>query len=118
MISDFSGVMFDFSLVFDKPLIYTDVQYDASPYDACWLEEEPWTFRVLPKLGLKLTEDNLDNIGDLIDKCLNDSEFEQGRREAREETGAYMGEGAVRVTDYLINKHASLQSEAETEKTE
>ena len=118
MISDFSGVMFDFSLVFDKPLIYTDVQYDASPYDACWLEEEPWTFRVLPKLGLKLTEDNLDNIGDLIDKCLNDSEFEQGRREAREETWAYMGEGAVRVTDYLINKHASLQSEAEMEKTE
>ena len=103
MISDFSGVM---------------LQYDASPYDACWLEEEPWTFRVLPKLGLKLTEDNLDNIGSLIDKCLNDSEFEQGRNEAREETWAYMGEGARRVTDYLINKHAQLQSAAEPEKAE
>ena len=33
MISDFSGVMFDFALVFDKPIIYADTSFDASVYD-------------------------------------------------------------------------------------
>ena len=113
MISDFSGVMFDFSLVFDKPLIYTDVDFDSSPYDACWLDEEPWTFRVLPKLGLKLNEDNMSNIGELIDRCLNDSEFEQGRKNAREETWANIGEGAVKTVDYLIEKHRELEGQEE-----
>ena len=117
MISDFSGVMFDFSLIFDKPLIYTDVQFDAAPYDACWLDEAPWTFRVLPKLGLKLTDDNMSNIGGLIDRCLNDSEFERGRNEAREETWAYIGEGAKRITDYLFEKHEELEQNNMEEQT-
>lgn len=118
MISDFSGVMFDFALIFDKPLIYTDVQFDPAPYDACWLDEDPWTFRVLPKLGLKLTEDNMGDIGTLIDRCLNDTSFSKGRDEARKETWEYMGEGAERVTNYLVEKHRELTAgkEETTEK--
>ncbi|MBQ3428595.1 MAG: CDP-glycerol glycerophosphotransferase family protein [Mogibacterium sp.] len=111
MISDFSGVMFDFSLVFDKPLIYTDAEYDDAPYDACWLDEEPWTFRVLPKLGSKLTEENMKDIGALVEKCLTDKSFEQGRAEARAETWAYIGESASRVADYLIDKHEKMNRE-------
>lgn len=111
MISDFSGVMFDFSLVFDKPLIYTDVEFDPAPYDAWWLDEELWTFRVLPKLGLKLTKENMNDIGQLIERCLQDSRFEQGRREAREETWVNIGEGASRTADYLIEKHRELEKE-------
>ena len=113
MISDFSGVMFDFCLVFDKPLIYTDVQFDASPYDACWLEEEPWTFRVLPKLGLKLTDENMDDIGNLISRCLSETRYEQGRMEARQETWANIGESAELVADYLIEKHRELETGTE-----
>ena len=109
MISDFSGVMFDFSLVFDKPVIYTDVEFDSAPYDACWLEEQPWTFRVLPKIGVQLTREALPDIKNVIDQCLQSPGFEQGREEARSESWAYPGEGAVRATEYLLNKHAELQ---------
>lgn len=31
LISDFSGVVFDFSLIYDKPVIYTDPNFDLSP---------------------------------------------------------------------------------------
>ena len=117
MISDFSGVMFDFSLVFDKPIIYTDVQYDSSPYDACWLNEEPWTFRILPKLGVKLTQDNLHQLDKIIEQCLNDAEFEEGRKTARKETWAYIGESAVRTTDYLIRKRDELLSSGHQSET-
>ena len=49
MITDFSSIMYDYTLVFDKPLIYADTKFDISPYDAAWLDEEPWKFQVLPK---------------------------------------------------------------------
>ena len=39
MISDFSGVIFDFALVYDKPVIYADTEFDKSPYDAWWLDK-------------------------------------------------------------------------------
>lgn len=34
LISDFSGVTFDFSLIFDKPLFYTEPKIDVGLYDA------------------------------------------------------------------------------------
>lgn len=112
LISDFSGIIFDFSLVFDKPVIYTDVQFDASPYDACWLDEELWTFRVLPQLGQQLTDENMPEIGKLVDECLNDPRFAQGRKAAREEGWSYIGESTVRTVDYLTAKHAELEEAA------
>ena len=61
LISDFSGVIFDFALVYDKPVIYTDPQFDLSPYDAWWLETPLWRTTALPRLGRELTDDNMEN---------------------------------------------------------
>jgi CDP-glycerol glycerophosphotransferase (TagB/SpsB family) len=38
MISDFSGVIFDYTLIFDRPVIYADTDFDKAPYDAAWFE--------------------------------------------------------------------------------
>ena len=108
MISDFSGVIFDFTLVFDKPVIYADTSFNKDPYDAAWLDEELWTFSVLPKIGRQLTRNDLDNMRSLIDSCLTDKTFIKGRDEARLETWAYIGESAVRTVDYLLRKCLDL----------
>ncbi len=43
MISDFSGVVFEYTLIFDGLVITADTDYDISPYDAAWFQEEiPW----------------------------------------------------------------------------
>ena len=112
MISDFSGVIFDFTLVFDKPIIYADTHFDKAPYDASWLEDEPWTFGILPELGPQLTRDDLHDMRSLIDRCLNSNEYKQGREKARREGWAYPGESAVRVTEYLLKKTADIKNEA------
>lgn len=111
LISDFSGVLFDFSLVFDKPIIYADTSFDKAPYDACWLDEELWTFDILPQLGQQLSEENLDSIQTVIDSCLHDDRYQQGRDRARRETWANIGEGAVRTVDYLVHRHETLTAE-------
>jgi hypothetical protein len=119
LISDFSGIIFDFTLVFDKPLIYTDTKYDIRPYDADWIEETPWTFRILPKLGLELNEENVGNIKELIDKCINDPSFSKGRDKARSETWVPMGNGAELTVDYILKKYNEVISkkQIETEQT-
>ena len=103
MISDFSGVIFDFSLVFDKPVIYANAKFDDSIYDAWWLKEKLWTFEVLPKLGKELTEENFDSLKTIIDSCLNDKRFKQERTNVRKQSWLNEGNSAKLIVDYMIN---------------
>lgn len=118
LVSDFSGVMFEFTLVFGKPLIYTDVSFDKEPYDAGWLEEEPWTFTSLPRLGMQLTEDNFDHIKEMIESCLNSAALKEGREQARQETWANIGHSAEVIAEYLIQKKEQLAQREEIPETE
>jgi len=108
LISDFSGVVFDFSLIYDKPVIYTDPNFNLAPYDAWFLDRPLWTLSALPRIGRELSIDNLDSIKDMIDSCLADSRYADGRKEVRSETWAYFSEGAVRSADYIMDKYNSL----------
>ena len=111
LISDFSGVIFDFSLVYDKPVIYTDPNFDVGVYDAWWLDKPLWTASALPRIGRQLTEENMDNLKELIDSCLEDNRYAQGRKEVKAETWAWCGEGAKRTADYLLEKYQQLTGE-------
>ena len=113
LISDFSGVIFEYALVFDKPVIYTAADYDKSTYDCAWLEKELWTFDVLPKIGMELSTDNFGNVKELIDKCISSEEYAKGRDNARKETWMYPGEGAKRTVDYIVAKLRDLESDEE-----
>ena len=113
LISDFSGVIFDFSLIYDKPIIYTNPNFDLSVYDAWWLDTPLWTTGALPRLGHELAEDNMENLKDLVNTCLNDPKFAEGRRQVKAETWKHVGEGAARVADYLIAKYDEINAEME-----
>lgn len=108
LISDFSGVIFDFALVYDKPVIYTDPNFDVSPYDAWWLNEPLWTTKILPCIGQQMTTENVDKLKEQIDSCLTDPQYAEGRKRAKEETWMYCEHGAERVADFLIEKYEEL----------
>ena len=109
LISDYSGVVFDFALVFDRPVIYADVSFDFEPYDAGWLNNEMWTFRALPKVGTQLTPENADRLPELIEECLHADPFAEGRKEAIAETWANVGGSVPAIADYLIAVRQRLQ---------
>ena len=113
MITDFSGVMFDYALIFDRPFIYADIEFDKSPYDAAWLEEDMWTLRILPHIGIPLKEEDFDSIKEVIDRTVNDEKLAEGRDRARQETWANPGEAAVRTVDFMIKKHEEIFPEEE-----
>ena len=109
LISDFSGVVFDFALVYDKPVIYTDTEFDTSAYDLWWLDEDIWTLGALPKLGRMITSDNLSDIKNLIDTCIESDEFAKGREEVRNECWQEYGNGTKNTVDYMIAKYKELK---------
>ena len=113
LISDFSGVIFDYALVFGRPVIYADTSFDKSPYDACWLDEELWTFTTLPKIGKKLSPEMFPEMKSLIDGMLNDPQYREAIETAKAETWEHIGESAALTADYLIRKRESLYAEAE-----
>ena len=112
MITDFSGVMFDYALIFDRPFIYADIEFDKAPYDAAWLEEDMWTLRILPEIGIPLKEEDFGNIKEVIDNTVNDEKLAAGRQKARSETWANPGEAAVRTVDYMIRKSEELKADS------
>lgn len=117
MITDFSGVMFDYALIFDRPFIYADIEFDKSPYDAAWLDEDMWTLRILPSIGIPLKEEDFDSIKDVIDRTVNDETLAQGRDKARAETWANPGKAAELTVDYLVRKYMEINTEVEEDES-
>ena len=108
MISDYSGVIFDFAFVFDKPVICADTEMNVDPLDAWWLGEPLWAVTALPRIGPRLTSDRLGDLKALIDAAIDDPSYTESRHKARNETWLYPGEGASRVADYLMAKYEEL----------
>lgn len=101
LITDFSGVIFDYALIFERPVIYADTKFDYSPYDAAWLDEPLWTFKVLPKIGVKLEEENISDIKKLIDSTISNPDFKKNLEEIRLECWENPGNSAKETVDYL-----------------
>ena len=113
LISDFSGVLFEFSLVYDRPVLYANTNFDSSPYDAWWLDDEPWTFSAMARLGAEIKEENLNNLPDILDDCINNPKFSQNRQAVREEIWVNYRHGAEAAADYFINKYNELTEKEE-----
>ena len=109
LISDFSGVNYDYSLVFDRPIIYADTSFDPAPYDAAWTEQPIWSFRVLPLLGNPLKESEFDDIKRIIDETIASTNLEKGRESVREQNWSHRGESARLAAEYMIRKHQEME---------
>lgn len=110
MITDFSGIIFDYSMIFDRPLIYADTDFDTLPYDADWLPdgEKPWCFKILSEIGVELKESDFDRIKDVIDGAISDDSMGAARSRIRNENWKNQGNSAAATADWLIKKHDEI----------
>lgn len=108
LITDFSGIILDYSLVFNKPVIFADTTFDPTPYDAAWISKPLWIFQNLDKIGIKLNEADFGNMKAIIDCAIDSKILQSGREEVREECWANIGSSAKTVFDYLTAKHEEL----------
>lgn len=117
MITDFSAVILDFALVFDKPVIYAEYDLDKSVYDAAWIDHPLWQEEMFPKLGTALKEEQFDDLKSIIDSMISSESFASGREKAREEAWMHIGHSAELTVDYLVRKSEELEKNSCTEAT-
>jgi hypothetical protein len=104
MISDFSGVIFDYSFLFDRPFLYVNANFDDRPYDGGSLKEVSWKFKVLPEIGVELKESNFLSIKQiLLDTCEN-TILSENRLRAKDKAWQYRGHSGERIVDFLLEK--------------
>lgn len=108
LITDFSGIIFDYSLVFDKPLIYADTSFDTLPYDADWLDEKIWSLRAVKKIGVQLKESDFDSMKNVIDNVINSKDLQKARDTIRSECWEQVGQSAINTVDYLIKCNTNI----------
>ena len=111
MITDFSGIIFDYALVFGKPIIYADTSFDSAPYDAAWIDEPLWRFEVLKDLGEPLKEEDFPRMRELIVGLFQKGQKSVARERVRNEAWQCVGESAEKTVDYMIRKYQELSSE-------
>lgn len=111
MITDFSGIIFDYALVFGKPVIYAEAAFDSAPYDAAWIDEPLWRFEVLKDLGVSLKEEDFPGMRELIDSLLQKEQGNEARARVRDEAWQCIGQSAEKTVDYMIHKYEELSAE-------
>ncbi len=106
MISDFSGIIFDYTFLRDKPVMYVKAGMNLMPYDAYDLPghgENLWQFETLKKIGLELNESQFDNIKEVIQSASDSAELAAGRKRSKEEAWMEIGRAGKNIADYMIN---------------
>ena len=102
MISDFSGIIFDYTFLCDKPVMYVAGTMDLRPYDAYALNKKLWQYEVLEKFGTELNEDQFENIKEVIQSMSDSKELAEQRRIAKETAWMHQGNAGKNIADYMI----------------
>lgn len=105
MISDFSGIIFDYTFLCDKPVMYVNAGMDLRPYDAYDLDgKELWQYSVLRNFGTELKEEQFANIKEVIQSVSDSKELEEARHAAKAEAWMHEGEAGKNIADFMISK--------------
>lgn len=113
MISDFSGIIFDYTFLHDKPFLYVHQDFDLRPYDADDLADnepsiQPWQFEVLPTIGKKLDESDFENLETILKSMSDSVELSNARKKAKETAWMNEGQAGEKIADYMISKVEEL----------
>lgn len=114
MISDFSGVIYDYTFLFGRPVFYADIDFDKSVYDADWFDEEPWDTKVLPEMGRKLEEKEFADIKNILLDALQDQKIASGIEKVKEDCWKNRGGALEATVEYLIKKQKEITAGAQS----
>jgi hypothetical protein len=101
LISDFSGVIFDYVFLFGRPVLYPRFEFDIRPYDASDFSAECWTLKTIREIGEPIDEDSFKTIETRLDAALRSGEKRDIIARTRREAYRYPGEAGRRVADVL-----------------
>jgi hypothetical protein len=111
MISDYSGIIFDFVFLFKKPVLFSNAHFDPEMYDASDLDHEPWKFTVVREFGFELKDSDIPLIREKIEAALEDRRLLDVMEKARDTAWQHIGESGEKVADFMIAKQKTLSGQ-------
>lgn len=109
MISDFSGIIYDYTFLCDKPVMYVNSDMDLMMYDAYDVPgQKPWQVNAVKRFGIELNEEQFPNIKQVIQSASDSEELAKLRHQAKAEAWEHIGEAGERVYNYMISKMEAL----------
>ena len=110
MISDFSGIIFDYTFLCDKPVMYVNAGMDLRPYDAYDLgDKKLWQYASLEKFGKELEEKDFNNIKEIIQNMSDSKELSDARKTAKAQAWMHEGEAGKRIVDFMIQNADNIK---------
>ncbi|MDR1625887.1 MAG: CDP-glycerol glycerophosphotransferase family protein [Spirochaetia bacterium] len=106
MISDYSGIIFDFVFLFEKPVLYASSHFDLEMYDASDIDHAPWKFEAVKTFGIELNDEQLCTIQEIILRACENKEFGEAVKRARDTAWQHIGESGKRAADYLVSRQS------------
>ena len=108
LISDFSGIIFEYAFLFNKPFVYTEFNNDRPIYDASDLGHPTWKPEILHKIGFELKQDNFENIVSIVQATSRDTAKLAEIQKAKEQIWSNPGRAAGIIADFLIQKQKEI----------
>ena len=110
MISDFSGIIFDYTFLCDKPVMYSVGQIDLRAYDAYDINEgkDLWQFKILERMGIALEESDFGRIRQVIESVKDNPQLAAARKEAKDAAWMHQGNAGKEIVDFMVKKASTL----------
>ncbi|MDY6398406.1 MAG: CDP-glycerol glycerophosphotransferase family protein [Treponema sp.] len=115
MISDFSGIVYDYTFLCDKPVMYANAEMDLLPYDIYDTGHEPWAVTTLQKIGIPIKEEDFANIAEVIKNASDSPELAKLRAHYKAEAWQHIGEAGKLTADYMISTMEKIQANEKME---
>lgn len=107
LISDFSGIVYDYAFLCDKPVMYATAEIDLKPYDAYDIGTELWQFSTLKKIGIEIKESDFPRIKEVIQTASDSDALKKARQEAKAQAWQNIGCAGKLAAEFMIRTAGS-----------
>ena len=108
LISDMSGVIFDFAFIFEKPVITMDFEINLDGTDSNDFKQEIWELGVLNRIGKKIEIDEIHDISNTINYLSKNFDYYKAEiKKIKNESLFHYGNSGKTISKQLIEINSS-----------
>lgn len=109
MISDFSGIIYDYTFLCDKPVMYVNADIDLGIYDAYDVPgQNPWQLNAVRTFGIELKEEQFPAIQEVIQNASDSAELARLRAKAKQDAWEHIGSAGEKVYEFMAETEQHL----------
>lgn len=104
LVSDFSGIIFEYAFLLHKPVFIVNKNLNLEQYDASDLSYLTWRYTAWEKIGQCLADDEINSLPNMIEQVINQQHITQQIIETSNLYWEEQGCATHNIVNYLENK--------------